>query len=62
MTSRNTKPVTGAEARRLLADGHVNACAVCRAYSELGILEEDNNGPLRDPESRPLPAAGVVFW
>ncbi|MFJ9810712.1 DUF6233 domain-containing protein [Streptomyces sp. NPDC101158] len=39
MTSRNTKPVGATEARRLLADGHVSACAVCRADSELGVLE-----------------------
>ncbi|MFF2573562.1 DUF6233 domain-containing protein [Streptomyces sp. NPDC058084] len=39
MTSRNTRPLTAPEARRLLAGGHVEACAVCRADSELGILE-----------------------
>ncbi|MEV5975107.1 DUF6233 domain-containing protein [Streptomyces sp. NPDC051921] len=36
MTSRNTRPVTATEARRLLADGHADACMVCRADSELG--------------------------
>ncbi|MFJ9808963.1 DUF6233 domain-containing protein [Streptomyces sp. NPDC101158] len=39
MTSRNTKPVGATEARRLLADGHVSACAVCRADSELGVID-----------------------
>ncbi|MFF2572028.1 DUF6233 domain-containing protein [Streptomyces sp. NPDC058084] len=39
MTSCDTKPVTTAQACRLLEGGHVSACGVCRAHSAFGILD-----------------------
>ncbi|MER7625364.1 DUF6233 domain-containing protein [Streptomyces sp. NPDC126503] len=38
LAGHHTRPVTRDEARHALAEGHVTACEVCRADTELGLL------------------------
>ncbi|MFF5972200.1 DUF6233 domain-containing protein [Streptomyces sp. NPDC012769] len=39
MTSSHTQPLTREQALRALSDGRIRACEICRADTELGLLE-----------------------
>ncbi|MFJ9824907.1 DUF6233 domain-containing protein [Streptomyces sp. NPDC101160] len=39
MTSGHTRPISQDQARRALAEGRIQACQICRADADLGILD-----------------------